>query len=75
MTMKQIIGIALIVVIVVTAFTIIQHILEDPEDFIEETEQEKTYRALRHLIYLITGIIITGIVVKVFFWTAILSII
>ena len=73
--MRIIIGIALIIIIIVVAITIIQHILEDPEDYIKETEQEKTYRAIRHFIYFIAAIIVIGIIIKAFFWTALLSII
>ncbi len=41
----------------------------------DETEKDKTYRAIRILIYIIIAIVLISIIIKAFFWTSLLSII
>ena len=68
-----------IIIIVVAAVTIFSTLYEfmiyGGKNHDEITEQEKTMRALRALIYLIMFIIIAGIIIKLFFWSTIATLV
>lgn len=64
----------IIVVVAVVIFSILYDIvIYGGKSSDEVTEQDKTMRALRALIFLIFFIITAGIVIKLFFWGAIIS--
>ena len=68
---KEII-IATIAIIVI--FSVIEHIvIYKGKDADDSTETEKTMRAIRTLIYIVIFLIITSVIIRLFFWTAFLE--
>lgn len=72
----KIILILLGIIIIITTITIIEEkIFHKEEEYDEETEQDKLYKALRILIYVIIGVIIITAFIKLSIFSRLLSLI
>ena len=72
--MDYLILVIIAVIVIVTIVTVIEYKIKYKDEEEEElTEQEKTMRALRILIYIILGLIITGVAFKLLLLYGILN--
>ena len=70
-----IVGAVILSILIATIVTIIDYNIHKNDEYEEPKPQEKMYKAITTLAYLIIAIIIIAIIVKVLFWTGLISVI
>ena len=72
-----IISLTIIIIGIIIVMSVIRKVIiyknKENEEYKEPTEQDKMYRAVTTLAYLIIAIIIIAVIVKVLFWAGLIT--